>query len=180
MCFVNQRRSVVGVLESPLLSLLDGLLLVGLPGISDFLIQWIIQVGQRHQSLDGEQDRSDLESRRPLVLQNIETDSSKLVDVGMVDLGSEQNLWWHHWVLIWQEKLAIEDSSFVRGLTWTCDLHVEVSGIGFIWLSINAHNWVLSKSLSFLKRQLAQIRSDSFNVTYLENSWWNCHFILRI
>ena len=180
MYFVSQRRSVVGVLESPFLSLLDGRLLVSLPGISNFLIQRIIQVGQRHQGLDWEQNRSDLESRRPLVLQDVETDSAKLVDVGVVDLGSEQNLWWDHGVLIWQEKLTVEDATFVWSLAWTSDLHVEVSGIGFVWLSINTHNWVLSKSLGFLVKWWDQLESESINVTNFENSWGNCHFVANL
>jgi hypothetical protein len=114
--------------------------LIFLPEISNFLIKWIIEIWERHQSLDGEENRSDLECWGPLVLQDIEADSSELVDIWVVDLGSEQNLWWNHWVLFWQEELAVEDTSFVWGLSWTGNLDVEMSVVLFIWFSIDSNN----------------------------------------
>lgn len=136
-------HSLRGMLESPLLGLLDGTFLVLLPVVGDLLIQGVVQVGQRHQGLDREEHRSDLESGGPLVLQDVQADSTELIDVGVVDLGSEENLWWHHWVLLWQEELAIEKSSFVWGLGWTSNLDVEVSIVLLVWLSIDAYDWVL-------------------------------------
>lgn len=142
--------SLGGVLESPLLGLLDGTFLVLLPVVSDLLIQGVVQVWERHQGLDREENRPDLESGRPLVLQDVQADSAELVDVWVVDLGSEENLWWHHWVLLWQEELAVEETAFVWGLGWTSDLDVEVSVVLFVWLSINAYDWILGQSLCLL------------------------------
>lgn len=71
----------------------------------------------------------------------------------MVDLSSEKNLGRDHGVLVWQEKLAVEDATFVWRLGWSCDFDVEVSGVALVWLSVNANNWILGKSLSFLHRQ---------------------------
>jgi len=88
-------------LEGPFLGSLDGTFLILFPEISNFLIEWIIQVWKRHQSLNGEKDRSDLKSWRPLVFQDIKANSSQFIDIWMVDLGSEEDLWWHHWVLVW-------------------------------------------------------------------------------
>lgn len=157
---VAELVSVVGVLERPLLGLLDGSLLVRLPGISDLLIQWVIQVGQGHQSLNGEQDRSDLKGWRPLVLQDVEADSPELVNVGVVDLRSEKHLWWNHGVLIWQKELAVEDAALVWSLTWTSNLDEEVSGVVLVWLSVDANDWVLCKSLRLLQTQKAMLRSS--------------------
>jgi len=144
-------RSVVGVLQGPLLGSVDGGCLIGLPGISDLLIQRIIQVWQGHQGLDRKQDRSDLQRRRPLVLEDIEANSAKLVDVGVVDLCSEEDLGWDHWVLLWQEEFAVENASLIWCLSWAGDLDEEVSWVLLVWLGVNSNNWILSKSLGFLK-----------------------------
>ena len=142
---------MIGVLEGPLLGLLDSTLLISLPGIGDLLIQRIVQVWERHQSLDGEEHRSNLESWRPLVLQDIEANSAELVNVGVVDLGSEEHLGWNHWVFIRQEEFAVKDATFVRGLGGTSDLDEEMSWVFLIWFGVNADDWVLSETLSFLQ-----------------------------
>ena len=136
--------SLGSVLESPLLSSLDGTFLVGFPEISDLLIKRIVQVRKRHQSLDREEHGSNLECWRPLVFQNVQANSTQLVDIWVVDLGSEQNLWWHHWVLIRQEKLAIEESSLVWSFSWTSNLDVEMSVVLLIWLSIDSNNCIIN------------------------------------
>ena len=114
------------------------------------MVQGVVQVGERHQGLDREQHRSDLQGWRPLVLEDIEADSAKLVNVGVVDLGSEEDLGWNHGVLLGQEELAVKDSALVRGLGRAGNLNEEVSGILLVWLSIDSYNWVLSKSLGLL------------------------------
>ena len=68
----------------------------------------------------------------------------------MVDLGSEKDLWWDHWVLLWQEELAVENAALVWRLSWACNLNEEVSWILLVWLGVNSDNWILCKSLSFL------------------------------
>lgn len=166
--------SVIGVLESPLLGLLDGSVLVSLPGISDFLIQRIIQVWERHQGLDGEEDGPDLESGRPLVLQDIKADAAELVDVGVVDLCSEEHLWWDHWVLIRKEEFAVEDATLVWSFGWTCDLHEEVSRVLFVWLSVDTNDWVLGESLSFLSI------TNTFNTIAKYRSYLPWEFLVEL
>ena len=58
----------------------------------------------------------------------------------MVDFGSEQHFWRHHWVLIREEKFCFEQSSVVRGIGRAGDLNVEMYEIGLIRSSINAHD----------------------------------------
>lgn len=132
--------SLGSILEGPLLGLGDGTILILFPVISNFLIKWIIQVWKRHQSLDGEENGSNLESWRPLVLQNIKANSTQLIDIWVIDLGSEEDLWWNHWVLIWQEELAIKETSLIWSLGWASDLDVEMSIIFLIWLSVDSNN----------------------------------------
>jgi hypothetical protein len=47
-------------------------------------------------------------------LEHIETDTAKLVNIGVVDFGQESNLWWTHRVVIWQEKLKFEDAAYSK------------------------------------------------------------------
>ena len=149
-------RSVVGELQGPFLGCLDGCLLISLPCIGDLLIQGIVQVGQRHQGLDGEEHRSDLESWWPLVLEDVEANSAEFVDVWVVDLSSEEDLGWDHWVLLRQEERAGENTAFVRSFSWSGNLEEEMSWVLLIWLGVNSNNWILCKSLSFLSATINQ------------------------
>lgn len=45
--------------------------------------------------------------------QDIETNAAELVDVGVINLGQESDLRWGHRVVIWQEQLEFEDTSFL-------------------------------------------------------------------
>lgn len=99
-----------------------------------------------------------MESWRPLVLQNIEADSTKLVNVWMIDLGSEKDLWSNHWVLVWKEELASEKSTLIWSFSWSGNLDEEMSVVLLVWLGIDSYDWILSESLGFL-----------------ENSRWDSH-----
>ena len=46
-----------------------------------------------------------------LTFQDIQTDTTKLVDIGMVDLGQKPNLGRSHGIVIWQEELKLEYAS---------------------------------------------------------------------
>jgi hypothetical protein len=96
----SRSRSQVGVLNSPLLGFGESTIDVLSVVIGNGFIKRIVKVVVGHQSLDGEENRSDLESGRPLVLEDIETDTSKLINVGVVDLCAEKNLRGAHRVLL--------------------------------------------------------------------------------
>lgn len=44
-------------------------------------------------------------------LEHVETDTTKLVDVGMVDLCEEADLWWSHRIVVGEEELKLEDTT---------------------------------------------------------------------
>ena len=52
------------------------------------------------------------------------------VDVRMIDLRSEENLWRNEWVLLRQEELESEETTLVRRVSGAGNLHKEVSGVG--------------------------------------------------
>lgn len=46
-----------------------------------------------------------------LTLQDVEANTTQLVDVWVVDLGQEANLGRSHGVVFWEEELELEDSA---------------------------------------------------------------------
>lgn len=63
------------------------------------------------------------------------------VDVGVVDLGAEEDLGGDHGVIVGEEQLQVEHSAFVGRVSWTSNLDEEVSAVGLRWLSVDAHNY---------------------------------------
>mgnify|MGYP001585049193 CR=1 FL=1 len=47
-----------------------------------------------------------------LTLQYVKADAAELVDVWVVDLGEEADLWGGHWVVIWEEEFEVEDATW--------------------------------------------------------------------
>jgi hypothetical protein len=79
--------------------------------------------------LNREKDSSDLKSGRPVVLENVKTDTAKFIDVGVEDLGKEPDLGRCHGVVVGEEELKVEDTAFVRRLSRAVDLNIEVSKV---------------------------------------------------
>lgn len=54
-------------------------------------------------------------------LEDIQTDTAELVDIGVVNLGEESDLRWGHRIVVWQEELQLEDTAYVGVRIWsTC------------------------------------------------------------
>lgn len=62
--------------------------------------------------MDRKKDGANLKRRRPVALQDIETDTAQLVDIRVVDLGEKANLGWRHGVVVWEEELEVEDATW--------------------------------------------------------------------
>jgi hypothetical protein len=77
----------------------------------------------------------------------------------VVDLSSEQHLWRNHWVLFREEKFAIEESTFIRSISWSSNLDVEVSEVLFVWLSVDSNNYIKRSATQFTRSLF--VRSDS-------------------
>ena len=48
-----------------------------------------------------------------LTLEDIETDATQPVDVGVIDLGEEAHLGRRHGVVVGEEQLELEDATFI-------------------------------------------------------------------
>jgi len=102
-----------GVCPGPFSRCCDGGWFIIFPSFCYIGSQWVVWVWRAEESLNGEKDSSNLESWRPVALENIQADTAELVNVGMVDLSQESNLRWGHWVIIWEEKFQLEDTPLV-------------------------------------------------------------------
>ena len=118
--------------------------------VCDGFVERVVAVRSSNKGLHREQDRTDLKSRRPLILQNIKTDPSKLVNVGMIDLGAEEHLRWHHRILIRQEKFSVEHSTGEGSLFWSRNFHEEVARVVGIRLRIDTNDGLGSETLRLL------------------------------
>lgn len=74
----------------------------------------IVRVGVCEHGADGQQHLGDGECGRPVLLENIQTDGSVGVDVGVVDSGSEGHLWWLEGVVSGEVDRQKENTSGVR------------------------------------------------------------------
>ena len=77
-------------------------------------------------------------------------DLTKLVDIWMVNLRPEENFWWHHRVVLGEEKFSLEHATLVDRFGRTSNLYEEVSAVSLRRFGINSDDWFLGKSLSFL------------------------------
>ena len=71
---------------------------------------WVVYVGLGKQRLDTQEHSSDLQSWTPCILlvgytiiENIQANPSKLVNVGMIDYGQEPDRWRCHGIFIWKK-----------------------------------------------------------------------------
>lgn len=67
-------------------------------------------IQSRFLYLDTQKHRSDLQSRRPLVLEDIEADTAQFVNVGVVNARQEAHFRRRHRVIRRQEQLELEDA----------------------------------------------------------------------
>merc|ERR1740116_119215 len=100
-----------GILPRAVPCILERLCFVCLPQLCNVVCQRIVGVGCRKKSLDGEKDGSNLKSRTPLLLQDVQADSPKLVYVWVVDPRDEPDFWSSHRVIFWQKQLQFEHTS---------------------------------------------------------------------
>lgn len=44
--------------------------------------------------------------------EDVEADTTELVNVRVIDSGQEPYFWWGHWVILWQEQLQFKLSTY--------------------------------------------------------------------
>lgn len=83
-----------------------------LPLLRYSLIQWIFRIRRSQESLYTQQYCSDLQGGTPVVLEDVETNTTQAIDVGVVDSCEEAYLRRAHRVVVWKEELELEDAAW--------------------------------------------------------------------
>jgi hypothetical protein len=107
--------------------------------------QRIIWVRVRQQGTDGKKNFGDCQCRRPLVLENVKTDTSVRVDVAMVDTSREMNLGWLERVVCWEMNIQEEDTSCIWRVIWSHDGCLPMEHIITDWAGGAICWWVLAQ-----------------------------------
>jgi hypothetical protein len=153
----------------PCSSLLKCTSLVALPVIRRFVVQWIIGIRSRHESLNAYKDGSNLKGGTPFVLQNIQTNAPQSVHIWMINLRQEPDFGRTHRILFWQEELQFvspvcrffiwsdlvkrktrKDLTFIRRISRPRDNYIKVPTIIIMWDRTDSRFWLLSQPLCFL------------------------------
>merc|ERR1719322_219590 len=103
----------------------------------------VIRVGSRQESLDGEENCSDLKCWTPLVLEDVQADPTQLVNVRVVDPGDEPHLGCRHGIVLREKEFQFELASLKRGFRWPCHFHMEISCVRLIRDGNNTRHWFL-------------------------------------
>ena len=95
-------------------------LFISLPPLSRFVIQRIVRIWRGQQRLNRQQNLRNLQSRTPVLLQNIQTNSPKIINIRMINLSYKQRFGSFHRVVLRQIQLHVKDA--------TCELIIKGTG----------------------------------------------------
>jgi hypothetical protein len=122
-----------GILRSPLPSGTVVPRPVCLQELGDVWNQRIIGIGVSEKGTDRKQNLTNRQSRTPLVLEDIETDTTVRVDVTVVDTGGEMDLRRLERIVGGKVNIQEENSSSVRGIVWAHNRCLPVEHIISDW-----------------------------------------------
>ena len=120
------------------------------PLLRHSVVQRVVWVRRAEERLDAQQHGSDLQCRRPVLLQNIQTNSTQFVHIRVVYFSQKTHFRRHHGIVVRQEKLEVEKAAFEGTLNRSCDLNMEITGVSRVWVRVNARHWFIRQFLRFL------------------------------
>lgn len=132
-----------------------------------------LQSNKPQKRLDTQENSANLESRGPSILQDVQANSSKLINIGMVQLCEEanlkrrmnkrnkktktvlenKNLWRNHGVISRKKQLQFENASFIWGRLRASNDDIKVSQVLSMRFGRDPRSRFLHKSLCFLKKK---------------------------
>jgi len=110
----------------------------------------VIGIRGTHQGLNAQKNCSDLQSRTPLIFEDIQTNSAQFVNIWVVDFSQKPHFRRSHRIIIGQKKFQLKDSTFVSRLLRSSDYNVEVSEVVVVRTCAYAWRRFLQKSLGLL------------------------------
>lgn len=112
----DRSSSIRSIFSCPFPSVFVVLLPVRLVQHRDVWDQGVIRIRICEETADGEKNLADGESRTPVVLQDVQTDASLVIDVAVIDLGEELDPRWLERIILREFDVQFEDSILVRTL----------------------------------------------------------------
>jgi hypothetical protein len=103
--------------------------------LGDIWHQRIVGVGVGKKAADGKQDLADGQCGTPLILQNVQTNSSIRVDVAMVNASGEVNLGWFERIVRWEMNIEEENAAGIWGIIGTHDGCLPMEHVVSNWSS---------------------------------------------
>mmetsp|Transcript_3472 Transcript_3472/g.10653 ORF Transcript_3472/g.10653 Transcript_3472/m.10653 type:complete len:236 (-) Transcript_3472:41-748(-) len=122
-------ESLHGVLVCPLSGGFVVLGFVGAEDLGDFRNEGVVRVGVRQQRTDRQQDLADRQRRRPLVLQDVQTNAAVRVDVTVVNSRRERDLGGFEGVVGGEVYVQKEDPARVGRLVGAHDGRLPVEQV---------------------------------------------------
>ncbi len=108
--------------------------------------QRVVGVCISEQRADWQQNLWNCERRRPLILQDVKTNTSVRVDVGVVYFGDELELWWLEGVICGEVDVEEEDTASKGRVVWSHDSCLPMELVGLVLrTSWAVGGWVLAK-----------------------------------
>jgi len=124
---------------------------IGLVELGDLWHERVIRIGIRKQRTNRQQNFTNGQSRRPVVLQDVQTDAATGVDVAVINFGGETNLGRLERIIRRELDLQIEHAVLVRGLGRSHDGRDPVEEVVAVLRSCTAVcRCILSKILPLL------------------------------
>ena len=121
--------------------------------LRDVNLQGVLEVGTRHEHLQGDKHFWDEKGRAPLAIlfQDVQANATQFVDVRVVDLRAEQTQRGHHRVLWWEVDLHFVFSTFIHSFGWPFKLYEQVQNV--IVFDLRADPWrrIIEKLCHFLR-----------------------------
>jgi len=118
-CNSHELESIHGILLSPCSCCLLITRPLALVNMSNFRNKRIIRIGVSQERANWQKHLRDCQCRTPLFLEDIQTDATIGVDVWMINLGLEVNLWRLEGVIWRKVDHNKENSSGIRAVSWT-------------------------------------------------------------
>lgn len=102
-------------------------LLISLEQLCNIRNKRIIRIRIGQERTDGQQHLGNCQSRAPLILENVQTDSSIGIDVAVIDTGGEVHFGWLEGIVCRKVNVKKENSARVWGIVRShdCSLPVE-------------------------------------------------------
>jgi len=108
---------------------------VGFVGIGDFRHERVVRIGIGKKRADGQQNLGNSQGRRPVVLEDVQADSSLVIHVAVVNLCGKSYLGWLERVVVGEVYFKEEDATSIRAVGRSHDSGLPFEHVVTNWSS---------------------------------------------